>query len=153
EDGRLLARLSEGAPGRAVDLAEQGGIELYRDLCGLVATLPDLDRAHLHATADRLSGPNGEAAYRTYMQLLKWWLNRFVRAAATGREDALAADLAAAGAGPATGAIAAAQRGLEPWLKAWENIDELVGRADSVNLDRKQVVLSTFFQLSAAARG
>ncbi len=35
---------------------------------------------------------------------------------------------------------------------AREKIDELESRADSVNLDRKQVVLNSLFELSAAAR-
>ena len=45
------------------------------------------------------------------------------------------------------------QPGLEPWLKAWEKVAALSARADALNLDRKQVVLNTFFELAAAARG
>ena len=44
-------------------------------------------------------------------------------------------------------------RGLEPWLKAWEKVAVLTSRADAVNLDRKQVVLNAFFELASAARG
>jgi DNA polymerase-3 subunit delta' len=41
---------------------------------------------------------------------------------------------------------------LDQWVEVWENLRALFGRADSVNLDRKQVVLDAFFTLGAATR-
>jgi DNA polymerase III subunit delta' len=41
---------------------------------------------------------------------------------------------------------------LDRWVEVWENLRGLFGRADSVNLDRKQVVLEAFLTLEAASR-
>ena len=46
----------------------------------------------------------------------------------------------------------AARRGLDQWVEVWENLTHLFAEADSINLDRKQVVLNAFFALEAAAR-
>lgn len=130
-DLKVISEISDGSPGRALDLAQSNGLALYREVISLVEPLPHLDTERLHAASDKFGGAAGEASYRTFLEILKWWLLRHIREGATSH-----------GQGP-----------LEPWLAAWEKIDELAGRADSVNLDRKQVVLNTFFELSAAARG
>ncbi|MEK9662820.1 MAG: hypothetical protein VW644_14015, partial [Alphaproteobacteria bacterium] len=143
----VLVRLAEGAPGRALDLAEAGGVDLFRDMVGLLATLPDLDALGAHALADRCAAASGEGTYRTFTGLLGWWLGRLVRDTATGAmperdivpgEGALRQRLAAAGS------IA--------WLDARDTIARQVARADSVNLDRKQIVLNAFFGLAETAR-
>src|SRR6266851_3429332 len=46
----------------------------------------------------------------------------------------------------------AGRRGLDQWVEVWENLNQLFALADSVNLDRKQVVLNAFFVLAEAAR-
>jgi DNA polymerase-3 subunit delta' len=46
----------------------------------------------------------------------------------------------------------AAGRALDRWVEVWEKINRLFAQTDSVNLDRKQVVLSAFFMLAEAAR-
>ena len=142
-----LARLAEGAAGRAVDLAEAGGVALFHDLLGLLQTLPDLDAVRLHALTDRFGPASGEASYRTFTGLLTWWLGRTIRLAATHQppdsevvpgEGAIQQRLAAVGAAP--------------WLDACDAITRQVDRADAVNLDRKQVVMNAFFGLADAAR-
>jgi len=148
-DRQLLARLADGAPGWALDLAEAGGLDLYRNLIGLLDSLPSLDAVQLHKTADRFGGASGEPAYRTFITLLQWWLGRAIRATAEKASGSLEEVV------PGEAALTArlTQRGLEPWLKAWEKVAELTSRADAVNLDRKQVVLNAFFELASAARG
>ncbi|OFX09251.1 MAG: DNA polymerase III subunit delta', partial [Alphaproteobacteria bacterium RIFOXYD12_FULL_60_8] len=52
EDRRVLTTLSEGSPGRALALEEQGGLELYRAMLGLLSGLPRLDVPALHNFAE-----------------------------------------------------------------------------------------------------
>ena len=42
---------------------------------------------------------------------------------------------------------------LANWLEVWEKVTRLFSQADRANLDRKQVVISAFLMLEAAARG
>lgn len=155
DDGerQALARLSEGSIGRALELAAAGGLDLYRDLIGLFAQLPQLDPVAAHKFADRFGRKGQENAFATAANLMAWWLGRAVRAGATGRvppevvpgEAALAHRLIAAAGGD--------RRGLDRWLDLWDKVARLVDRAEGANLDRKLVFLNALFGLEAAARG
>jgi len=147
DDRAILVRLAEGSIGRALDLAAGDGLALYRSLVALLERLPELDGAALHALADRLQRGEGEEGFRLVAELLPGWLARMVALAAGGAAEA--------GALPGE-ALAmrrlAARRGLDQWVEVWEKLTHLFAQADSVALDRKQVVLNAFFALEDAAR-
>jgi len=44
-----------------------------------------------------------------------------------------------------------AQPHLDRWLEVWEKTGQLLSRAESLNLERKQVMLNAFLALEAAA--
>ncbi len=48
----------------------------------LLASLPELDIAAVHGIGERLARPSGEAGYRTFTELMRWWLARLVRGGA-----------------------------------------------------------------------
>ncbi|MEQ8248636.1 MAG: DNA polymerase III subunit delta' [Alphaproteobacteria bacterium] len=145
EERLALTVLADGSAGRALALAAQGGLDLYRELVSLLTPLPELDVAGIHALGDRVARRGQEATYRTFIDLLLDWLSRMVRAGAEerrpvqilGDERAVIDRLWQAGR----------PRG---WLEAWDSIRELTERADAVNLDRKQVVINVFTTLSNA---
>ena len=144
-----LARLAEGSVGRAISLAAEGGLDLYRDLLDLLDTLPSLDVPAVHALGDRLAKAGAEEAYRTMTELLRGWLGRLIVVGAApgqGAAVALTADEKAImerllRAGP-----------LDRWMEVWEKINRLLGRADGANLDRRQVALNAFLAVENAAR-
>lgn len=146
EDREALARLSEGSIGRAVDLANAGGLDLYREMIGLLAGLPRIDMAAAHGFGDKLTRKQDDGTYETATDLLVWWLARFARSLARGAwpaevvpgEIALMTRLANA-------------RGLERWVEVWEKVQRLFARAESANLDRKQVVLNALAALETAS--
>lgn len=144
EDAHALARLAEGSIGKAQALAAQGGLELYRQMVGLLAGLPRLDVPALHAFADGVA--KGDDAFRTVTELLLWWL---VQAATRGAGQA-APEAVPGEALLQTRLVAAA--GLEPWVQLWEKTQSLFSRADAVNLDRKQVLLNAFSSLERLCR-
>lgn len=154
-EAERLASLSEGSIGRALRLADAGGLELWAELMGLMQSLPRLDVRAVHALADRVSRAGSEDAFDTVTTLVRWWLERMILNTAGG----------GAGNGAGAGQIGAtneqeaelAQRlsgdgSLDRWFKVWEKINHLVARTDAVNLDRKQVVLEMFLGLESAAR-
>ena len=148
-DARTLAHLAEGSVGRALTLAGEGALDLYREMIGLFEPLPEMDVPALHALAERLGRTNAEEAFRIVSGFLVWWLGRMIvftaapekRTASTlpETEKALMDRLVSAG-------------GLDRWLEVWEKISRLLDRADEVNLDRRQVVLDSFLMVRAAAR-
>ena len=150
DDGErdLLAALSDGAPGAALGLADGGGIEIYGEMIGLIATAPGIDARALHAFADKLARRGAESAFSAAMGLLAGWIGRLVAAGARG-----AIPDGAAGAEAAASQRLLAASSLDRWAALWEKTNDLASRTDRVNLDRKQVVLSLFLSLDAAAHG
>jgi DNA polymerase-3 subunit delta' len=147
-----LVKLSEGSPGRALRLAAEGGIETYREMLAVIDGLPALDVPALHRLSERLARAGGEPGFRTALDLLCRWLVRLVRFGAHAGEGAAPQGTVAEGEAALMRRLAADTR-LDRWVEVWEKISRLAVRTESVNLDRKQVVLSAFFALAAAARG
>jgi DNA polymerase III subunit delta' len=150
EDERaVLARLSEGSIGRALELAGAGSLDLYREMVDVLATLPELDMARLHGFAERFArrGEEANAAWRSLNYLFDAWLKGLARHAAMGGE-------AAAIVPPERGLQArlASAASLDRWMEAWEKAADLLSGADRVNLDRKQTVLASFLALQSAMR-
>jgi DNA polymerase-3 subunit delta' len=143
-DAALLVQLADGSIGRALELASGGGLALYRGILETLAAAGDGEA--LHAFADRLARSGAEETYRLFIELLPAALARLVAIAARGggataglpQEDAALRRLAGGG--------------LDQWVEVWEKLTNLFAQADSVNLDRKQVVLNAFFALEEAAR-
>lgn len=145
-DALVLARLAEGSIGRAADLADEGGLALYGEMTQLLQTVPGIDVASLHALGDKVAKAGADHAFRTVGDLYRWWLGRLVLKGAGGQ---VAAD------GPETALMDGllARAPLDRWLDVWEKSTRLLGRTESANLDKKQVVLNVFLALDSAARG
>jgi len=147
EERQALASLADGSPGRAVELAAAGSLDLYRSVAELLGTLPALDLSRLHALADRAARAGAEGDFRTIGFLLGWWIEGLVHEGARGQS---AASVLAGDAAIRSRLAQAAS--LDRWVDVWEKNAQLFARADAVNLDRKQVVLGSFLALEAAAR-
>jgi len=144
---QALAHLSDGAPGRAVALAGQGGLDVYRELISLTGRLPQVPYDKVHALGDQLNRRDSDQTYRIWFDLLGLWLSRSIRRAASGGE--------AAEVVPGEWALAERLSGagnLDRWVDLWENVGRLTAQADGLNLERKQVVLNAFMALESTAR-
>src|SRR5690606_30109267 len=130
EDAATLARLGEGSIGRALTLAEEGGLELYRKVGGLLVGLPELDGPALHALADRFGRKGGEAAFHTAAELLVWWLGRMIRSGATG---AFPAEIVPGEAAAMSRLLAG--HSLDRWLELWDKTSRLFASTEGANLD------------------
>ena len=144
----LAASLAEGSPGRALALIQAGGLDQFREMIRLLSALPALDIAALHGLGDRLSRVNAGQSYETMTEMLTAWLARMIRAGAAGT---IPQDRVSGEAALMRRLITAAP--LDQWAEVWENINSLLRRADSVNLSRKQVILSIFSRLAETAQG
>lgn len=143
-----LAALCGGSIGRALGLADGGGLALYRDLLDLLAQAPRIDVGRLHLLADRLARPEAEEAYRATEELLLQFLARLAAARAPGPGPV---PPIVAGESPAIEALAAAANPA-CWADLQAKIAGDFAAAQELNLDRKQVLLGAFFAIEAAAR-
>jgi DNA polymerase-3 subunit delta' len=144
---KSLAELAEGSPGRALALAGQGGLDVYRQLIGLTVRLPQVPYEQVHALGDLLNRREKDQDYRMWTDLLGLWLARNIRRAASGT--------AAGEVVPGEWSLADRLRqsgNLDRWVDLWENVGRLTVQADGLNLERKQVILNAFMALETTAR-
>jgi len=144
EDRAALVKLAEGSPGRALALAGAGGLDLYKDMVALIAGAGQ--GPALQKFCERAG--RAEAGFSTVSALFLWWLARAIRLAAAG--EAPESHEIVPGEGAALSRIAKG-RGLDRFVELWEKAGRLFARAESVNLDRKQAVMSAFLALENAA--
>jgi len=149
DQAAILSRLAAGSIGDAVKLWESGGIELYNVTLELLASAPDLDVEAIHRFAEELTARGKEPqAFATAMELLKGILLRLTRNAAQSGSVSMDIDSREDEVIRAIAPMAT----LDRWLEVWENVGELIERADAVNLEHKQVVLNVFSEIGSAVR-
>jgi DNA polymerase III subunit delta' len=145
-EAAALAALSAGSVGRAIELADAGGLDLYRSLVELLAA-PTIDPRRLHALGDRLARPDAEDAYRAGEELLAELLARL---AATAIRGPPAGEIYAGG----QAAIERLARRAPParWAELRATVAASFVAARELNLDRKQTLLGAFFAIDEAGR-
>ena len=126
ERGRL-ATMAEGSIGRALALAEGGGVAVA-DLVGKVLdALPDVSAARAHEVADLLG--RDEEAFSTFMELLRAGVAASVREVARGRADPDQARLVGT-------------RPLAAWVDVWHALSHLQYETEAFHLDKRQAILA-----------
>ncbi len=140
----LLSALAGGAPGRALELAETDALAMYREIVELLLSLPRLNGAKLFGFAEKVARAPIERGLFLFVSLLSQIEERVLRGAhaalaAIPGEDALLRHLRAA-------------MPLERWSDLWETLKADALRTDDLNLDKKQLVLNTFFAIEAASQ-
>ncbi len=143
-EAAALARLSAGSPGRALRLADEGGLALYGEIVELLSGAPQIDAEAVHGLAERAARAGAEATYSTVMELLSQWLARLVWLGATGAPEPEVVE----GEGAVIRSLLA-RGSLEHWTEVWEKISRLAADVDRVKLDRKQVVIAAFSALES----
>jgi DNA polymerase-3 subunit delta' len=123
-----LTALAGGSIGRALDLADAGGVELYQIVAKLLTGIDDV--AAVHAFADRLARSEAEDAYRAVEELMASEVARLALVTARFGNRAMAAR----------------------WAELREEIGQSFVRTDALNLDRKQTILGAFFAIDGAAQ-
>lgn len=146
QDRLALVRLGEGSIGHSLELMEQGGLDLYRQLLEILERFPRFDVVALHGFSEQFTRSDSDTAWRTLGDLLCWWLARLIRIGArkqsepeiVPRESALIDRLLQSNS-------------LEQWIAVWEKTKQTFAQADQINLDRKQVLLTLFLAMEQAA--
>ncbi len=147
-EAAALAALSGGSVGRAVELADAGGLVLYRSLIDLLGQAPAIDIVQLHALTDRLARADTEEAYRVAEELLPQFLARLASEMARGR---IGTEELVTGEGAARRRLGTAADPAR-WSGLREEIETKFATARELNLDKKQTMLGAFFAIEEMAR-
>ena len=125
-DRAALARLAEGSIGRALLLADAGGVKLSGLVGEVLGAAPRVPPAQLLRVADAVIRADKEAppAFSTFMTLLRTALSAAVRAVAAGQGDERQRRLAAA-------------RPLAEWGEVWHALTRLQDETERLNLDKR----------------
>ena len=139
--------MAAGAPGKAIELVSKAGTELYRQMASTLVGLPVVDMTHVHALAGKLGTVKADAEYRLFTEMFMAWLQRLIRQSVTGEatQDVME------GESEQISRISAMAR-VDQWLELWDKVSHLISRADAVNLDRKQVIVTLFASLKATVK-
>ncbi len=129
EDAIRLARMSKGAPGKALALALAGAVGVDDAAKEILQSLPAVDEGLALSLADRFRGAEGAAQFNLLLERL------------AERVHGHAMRLAAEGYG-----------GLDRWAAAWETLQRLPREVEAVNLDRADAFFTALTELRAAAR-
>jgi DNA polymerase-3 subunit delta' len=134
-----LARLADGSPGRALQLADGDGVS-YADMVAevmdaLPGLTPEAVLLRAHALADVLG--RQEDGFATFMELLRAALAAAVRAAARGEGD------------PARSRLIG-MRPLDAWVDVWHALTRLQDETESFYLDKRQALVNGLGLLALA---
>ncbi len=122
-----LADIAEGSPGRALTLAEAGGVRLAGVVDEVLGAAPDVPLLRAYDIADSLS--RSDAGFTTFMDLLRAGLARAVREVARGRGD------------PGQTRMIAS-RPLDAWGDVWQSLTRLQTETEDLYLDKRQAIVS-----------
>jgi DNA polymerase III subunit delta' len=147
-DAEAIAELADGSIGRAIRLADAGGLAPYRSLLEMLSQVPRIDVSQLYAFADKLARSEAEDAYQMSEELLSQFLARMIVRSARrefGKNHWIAGEREvmehlASRADPAR------------WAALRDQLDRDFSSTDQLNLDRKQAILGAFFAIEELAR-
>jgi DNA polymerase-3 subunit delta' len=126
DDRRILAAMAQGAPGRALGLAEEGGLKLAALAQEALRAGPDIKLLRAYEMADSL---REQPAFETFMALLQQGIATAVTASVRGTADAAQARLVES-------------RSALHWAHTVTALARLAEETERANMDRRQAVVA-----------
>ena len=146
DDPAALAALAGGSVGAAIRLAQHDGLDLYRGLLSLLATLPRLDRPRMLALAEAAGKRGAEATFDLTVTLLDLFLARLARQGAT----ATPAPEAAPGEAALFARLSPDAASARGWADLAQTLGARVRQGRAVNLDPSALLLDMLLRLETA---
>ncbi|UTW53938.1 DNA polymerase III subunit delta' [Kordiimonas sp. SCSIO 12610] len=143
-----LTAMCSGAPGRAIEMERLGGATIYQKTFQAISMAPKLNIPDIHKLATEFAAAKADAEYRLFTQIFTAFLERITKAAVLESSEVEILE----NENQQISRISAMAR-VDKWLELWEKVGHLLQRADAVNLDRKQVIVSLFSELKATTQG
>lgn len=141
--------LANGSAGYALSLAALGGFDLYREMVGVLETVPRTNIEKLHDLASRFGARAEPQLFDLFCYLLSGWLHRLARSLSTGE----AFQPVFEGEAELVNRLIAAQIDLAALLALWEKVGRDANLVQALNLDKKQAVLEWVADIANIAAG
>jgi DNA polymerase III subunit delta' len=139
-----LAQMSDGSVRRALALADGDGEDLERRLNALFSNLPNVDWRQVQLMADKVSKIGEEQNFHLLFELFLRRITGLVHASIEGPSSDIERELAARLVAPGM---------LARWAQLWERVAREKAQADSLNLDRKALIVRMVSELAETAGG
>jgi DNA polymerase-3 subunit delta' len=123
------AELSQGSPGRALQLLGSNGARTFAEFKNVVSGLPSINHRQALGLADKLQSRAAEEEFVVFCELLSAWI------ADRARTEALAERSEA-----------------RKWAEVHLELSHSIRDTNTLNLDRRQLVMHAFEALQEAAR-
>jgi len=150
EAQEALAALADGSVGMAVQMIAQGGLDIYADIVGLFAQLPQIDRPRALSLANAAAQRGAEQKLDLLIALIDLFLARAARTGAMGRAPT---PQAAPGEAALLARIAPGLAKARAFADCGADTLARVRRGRAVNLDPAALVLDTVFSIQKTAAG
>jgi DNA polymerase III subunit delta' len=144
---QAIAALADGSVGTAVQLLEQDGPALYRELLTLLSGLPHMDRPLALKLADATAARGAEARFDLTLGLLDRLLSRLARTGATGYTP----DPIVPGEETVLARLAPDAASGRAWAELAADLTARARRGRSVNLDPAALIFDMFLDLDRTA--
>lgn len=143
-----LYPLTSGSVGAAVELSQNGGLEIYADWVGILSGLPDADRSRVQNLQARVTGPTGPQNFAQIIHLLDQILSRMARSV-FGLDQTVQV---ASGEREAFARLCSTPRAAQIWAALQHELGQTARQAAAVNLDPAAVILDMVLKLEDTAR-
>ena len=147
DDPAALAELSGGSVGEAIRILNLDGLNLYRGIVQLFATLPRLDRMRAAALADLGAGRNAEESFDLILTLIDLFLARLARAGTLGQSPPEAAP----GEAALMERLAPNPRAARAWANLAQGLAARARRGRAVNLDPAALLMDMVLSIDETA--
>ncbi|MBU2935227.1 MULTISPECIES: DNA polymerase III subunit delta' [Pacificibacter] len=142
-----LAELAAGSVGEALRLTNLDGMDAYREVVALFATLPKLDRPRALKLAESCVGAANVDRYELILGLIDRFLTRMARTGA-GRPPLVEA---ARGEAEVMRRLAPDNMAAKDWATVQQEISARAAHAKAVNLDPAASILDMVFKINDTA--
>ncbi|MDG1859174.1 MAG: hypothetical protein P8I94_08725, partial [Emcibacteraceae bacterium] len=133
--------LSNGSPGYAISLIEHKGLKVYREILGLLSTMPNINVPLMHDFAGAITTQKAGDTFHLFSEMLSQFISRMIRHVSYKGSDhthnikeALTEEFNLM---EELGVIIP----LDQWAELWEKISDKMKVCDQLNMDRKQTVI------------
>lgn len=144
--------LSNGSPGYAISLIEHKGLKVYREILGLLSTMPDINVPLMHDFAGAITTQKSGDTFNLFSEMLSQFISRMIRHVSYlgtshthNIKEALTEEFKLM---EEIGTIIP----LDQWAELWEKISEKMMITDRLNMDRKQTVIDILNMINSALR-